>query len=160
MWDGKKGTAYQDFITFCNSTKNIVKALSASAAPNAEKIALLSDIYESIKNLSASMGAVQMELWKVAPDSEKAKYNTQKKNCERIGIENLYHFADAVEEYFAGDEEAQQIAVNGWKCAVATQQKYPYCGVDKTLPEKYLPKIQKKDPAYVLPKKAGCISFG
>lgn len=159
LWDGKKGTAYNDFITFCNSTKTIVKALSESDSSDEEKINLLSAIYESIKDLSASMGAVQMDLWKVAPDSEKAKYNDQKKGCEKMGIQNLYHFADAVEVYFSNNKEAQKIAVNAWKSAVATQQKYPYCGVDKTLPEKYLPKIQKHDPSYVLPKKAGCISF-
>lgn len=160
LWDGTKGEAYNDFIRFCNSTQSIVEAVAESDMGRDEKVTMLSDMHECIKGLPVSMSGIQTELWKVAPDSEKSKYNQQIKNCQKMGIENLYHLGDAIEKLFADNDEVRDIAVSAWKSGVAVQQRYPYCGVDKSLPEKYLPKIQKADPNYTLPKKAGCISFG
>lgn len=160
LWDGTKGEAYNDFIKFCNATKSIVEAVADSDAETEDKVKLLADMQSCIKGLPAAMSSIQIELWKVASDSEKTKYNNQKKHCENMGIQCLYRLGDAIEDCFADNAEAQKIAVAAWKSGVAVQQQYPYCGIDKSLPEKYLPKIQKADPDYTLPKKAGCISFG
>lgn len=159
LWDGTKGEAYNDFIKFCNSTKSIVEAVAASDAEAEDKVKMLTDMQECIKGLPAAMSGIQVELWKVAPESEKTKYNRQKKDCENMGIQCIYHLGDAIEACFADNIEAQAVAVAAWKSGVAVQQRYPYCGIDKSLPEKYLPKIKKADPSYTLPKKAGCISF-
>ena len=159
LWDGTKGSAYSDFVTFCNSTMSIVEAVAKSDLSSDAKVSMLADMYGSIKGLPSSMSAIQKELWESASESEKPTYNKQMKLCQKYGIENLYHFGDAVQKYFSGDQAAQKVAVDAWKSAIANQQKYPYCGAEKTLPEKYLPLIQKVDPSYVLPKKAGCISF-
>lgn len=126
---------------------------------DADKEKLLKDMYSSIKGLPSSMSGIQVDLWKAAPESEKMKYNNQKKACEKMGIELLYNFGDAIEAHFNDNANICSISVDAWKQAVAVQQQYPYCGIDKTLPEKYLVKIQKKDATYTLPKKAGCISF-
>ena len=160
LWDGTKGSSYTDFITFCKSTRSIVEAIANSDYSESDKERMLADMCASIKGLPAAMSGIQIDLWKVAPDSEKQKYNAQKKNCEKMGCELLYNFGDAIEVCFADKSNAYPIAVDAWKMAVAVQQQYPYCGIDKSLPEKYLPKIKKIDPDYTLPKKAGCISFG
>lgn len=160
LWSGTKGSAYDDFMKFCNSTRSLVDALAGSDLEEDEKLKMLDDMYASFNGLGASMRKIQLDLWKSAPDSQKAKYNDQKKKCEMMGIAILYNFGDAVEELFADNAKAQQVAVNAWKSGVALQQQYPYCGIEKTLPEKYFPKIQKAEPDYKLPKKAGCISFG
>ena len=87
-----------------------------------------------------------------------SKYNTQRNACEKDCINLIYKIADAAA--LSANEAVKALAVTAWKNAIAAQQLYPYCGADKTLPEKYAEKIKAVDPTYTLPKKTGCISFG
>lgn len=156
-WSGTKGSAYQDFMTFCNSCNSIVKQIAASK--EIDQKSLLVEIFEAIQGMPTAMSEIQKDLWKSAPDSEKSKYNDQKKSCEKMGILLIYNFGDSVFSEFENNKAIVNIAVEAWKKAVAVNQQYPYCGVEKSYAEKYAEKIKKFDPDYSLPKKAGCISF-
>lgn len=156
LWDGTKGEAYGKFIDFLNVVIPVVKSVAGSDASDEEKEKLVEDMYSSVQGLTMSVRSIQIDLFNAGKDQI---YNKQKNSCEKNGTEMLYKFGDALETNFAGNTKILAVAVNAWKKAVSQQQQFPYCGLDKTLPEKYLPKIQKVDPSFTLPKKAGCISF-
>lgn len=51
------------------------------------------------------------------------------------------------------------LAVKAWKEYVSLAQKW-YAYAPKGDAEIYAAKIQKVEPSYEMPKKAGCVSFG
>ena len=74
------------------------------------------------------------------------------------GVLGLYALGSAIEKVFGGNLEFMKEAVKAWKEAVALQCQfygYKYNGVT---PDEYVTKIQKVEPAYTKPKKAGCVS--
>lgn len=160
LWDGKKGEAYDKYVDFCKVVVPVVNTTAESDAPYDEKKAFLLDVLSSIRGLPASINGVLKDLWQVASDSGKSEYNSKMKSCQKIGIEMLYGYGDAIEKHFSDQAAIMAIAADAWKKGVELNQQYPYCGIDKTLSEKYAAKIQKIDPTYTPPKKAGCISFG
>lgn len=76
------------------------------------------------------------------------------------GVLGLYALGDAIKAKYGSNPEAMKQAVEAWKEGVALQRQfygYKYNGVT---PEPYAEKIQKVEPAYTMPNKAGCISVG
>ena len=76
------------------------------------------------------------------------------------GVLGLYGLGNAIESEFDSDVEMMKVAAVAWKEAVSLQRQfyaYKYNGVT---PEEYVAKIQKIEPTYTMPKKAGCISIG
>ena len=75
------------------------------------------------------------------------------------GVQGLYKLGSAIKNEFGADHRAMKIAIEPWKEGVALQQKfyaYDYNGVKA---EDMATEIQKVDPTYVMPNKAGCISL-
>ncbi len=160
LWAGTKGEVFNNFLSFCNVVDPVVKLIAESGDDITEKAKIIEIIYKALAGVPASVRSIQMQLWQSAPDATKPMYNDEKKKCEKRGIEMLYGFGDVLEKYFGGETSIMKIAVEAWKNGVNLNQQCPYCGIEKGKADKYLPKIQKIDPAYTLPKKAGCISFG
>ncbi len=83
-------------------------------------------------------------------------------NGAKVGIKSGYLIGDYIEKEYSSNEEFMKKAVSFWKSSIELQQKY-YNTRDARecwgLQEKYAAKIQKFEPAYVMPKKAGCVSF-
>ena len=81
----------------------------------------------------------------------------------KVGIKAGYLIGDYIEKEYSFNEVFMKKAVSFWKSSVADQQKY-YNTRDarecQGFPEKYAAKIKKYEPAYVIPKKAGCITIG
>ena len=152
LWESTKGAWYTAYIDFCNSAINIIKSLGK------DDEALVPVIFEAVKTLPASASKVQADLVNAAPNGGKAQYSNQWKHCQRIGVEFLYKMGDALEKNFAGTNAAKY-AVEAWKQGVTYHRQWPYCGADKTAVDKYFEKITKTEPDFVLPKKAGCITF-
>ncbi len=153
LWDSKKGDWCNVYVDLCNATLNLIKSLESGDAE------LAAEIFNKVKTLPASASKIQRELFSsVSSDSDKNKYNQQNKYCQKVGIEAMYKFGDAIESNFAGTD-TERLAADFWKQGVTYQQQWPYCGADKTAAETYVAKIKKYEPNYEPPKKAGCISF-
>ena len=54
---------------------------------------------------------------------------------------------------------SKTLAVSAWKEGVSLQQKWYAYKYEGKSAEEYAAKIQKVEPEYVMPKKAGCISL-
>lgn len=74
-----------------------------------------------------------------------------------------YRIGDAFEKYFSDNKNVMKQVASFWKQSIEFQQTnfaHPDAKDCKGFPEKYAKKVKKYEPAYVMPKKAGCISFG
>ena len=152
-----KGETYNKFVNFCKAMAPVVKSVAGSADAEEEKVALLKAIYYAFENLPIMMHNIQADLWGTAPDSKKPVYNEQRKHVGKAGTEAFYAYGDAIAAAFT-TPSAKEVALLAWKKAVELQQKWPYYKIQNNV-EEYVAKIQAIDPTYVLPKKAGCISF-
>ncbi|MBR6552513.1 MAG: hypothetical protein IKT89_06705 [Clostridia bacterium] len=72
----------------------------------------------------------------------------------------LYWFASYIENGFNSNKEAMKIAINPLKEAVKLQQKFYAYKYDGIKVEDTAARIQKIDPSYTIPKKAGCVTLG
>lgn len=76
------------------------------------------------------------------------------------GVSGLYALGDAIEKEFDAKPEFMKEALVAWKEAVSLQRTYYAYKYDGVNPEDYATKIQKIDPSYTMPKKAGCVTLG
>lgn len=74
-------------------------------------------------------------------------------------VSGLYALGDAIEKEFDAKPEFMKEAIVAWKEAVLLQRTY-YAYKYGVNPEDYAIKIQKFDPSYTMPKKAGCVTLG
>lgn len=153
LWSGKKGECYNNFISLCQVVPTSIRMLAESEMSGSEKVDVLTDMFEETKALPLKIERILMEL------NNDGTHTIQLRSSGEKGILMFYEFGDSIEKYFSGNEDATKIAVEAWKAGVARQQQLSRLGVDKTFPEKYTTKIQKHDPAYTMPKKAGCLQF-
>ena len=85
------------------------------------------------------------------------------KGVKKAGCAMGYILGDYIERNYSSNRELMNTAVSLWKSSIDYQQKYyntPDAKDHTGYPEKYAAKIKKYEPAYVIPKKAGCVSFG
>ena len=80
-------------------------------------------------------------------------------NCSKIGLRAVRDLGDRIDQLYKGDPIAQKYAVSAWKEYVSLAQTW-YAYAPKGEAEAYAEKIKKIEPSYVMPSKAGCISFG
>lgn len=78
----------------------------------------------------------------------------------QMAVTTLYAAGNAIESAYSGDTEAMHCAAMAWKDGVKLQQQFYAYSYDGNKAEDYVAKIQKVQPDYVMPKKAGCISLG
>lgn len=153
LWDGKKGEWYNNFMDLCSAVPSAIRAVAESELSSEEKVTLLADYFAEVENLPFKCNRILNEI------NHEGSHTSQIRSSGQAGMQMLYNFGDNVEKYFASDAEAMKTAVKAWKAGVYRQQQWYGMGLDKSLPETYCAKIQKLDPSYEMPKKAGCISF-
>ena len=91
--------------------------------------------------------------------------NKKIKNELKPNIKSGYLIGDYIEKEYSSNEDFMQRAVSIWKDCIAIHQKYqflPWGSDDKSRSaavKTYAAKIRTHEPAYVVPKKAGCVSF-
>ena len=80
-------------------------------------------------------------------------------SCCKVGMQATRDLGDEIVKLYPNNNQANKIAVIAWKEYVSLTQKF-YAYAPKGDAEAYAEKIKKVEPTYVMPKKAGCISFG
>ena len=157
LYEGKNGEIPSRFKTLTNSLISSVKFLAASEDEDAMEVleAIVSAFVPMTWSLNRYMNSLFVgsgdQRQRVIPASDIGRA------CED-GVVALYNLGDLIVEKFQGDK-AKTIAVTAWKEGVTLQQKwYSYKYNGKTA-EEYASKIQTVEPEYIMPKKAGCISF-
>lgn len=78
----------------------------------------------------------------------------------QTGVRGLYNLGNAIKDNFDSDPAAMELAAVAWKEGVALQREFYAYKYDGVNPEDYAAKIQKVEPSYVMPKKAGCVTIG
>lgn len=126
-----------------NSIESAVKSVKESECDEAEKIFVISKIVEYYTPIVDFLF--------------KKRISTSKDTV--IGcILGLYELGNTIKAEFG--EAAMSLAIVPWKEGVALQRKYYANDYKGVKPEDYVPEIQKVDPSYTMPDKAGCITLG
>lgn len=94
-----------------------------------------------------------------------ADYAVKSKICApdtriQMAATTLYDAGNAIERVYASDPDVMIAACMAWKSAVKIQRQFYAYAYDGNKAEDYAAKIQKYQPDYVMPNKAGCISKG
>lgn len=74
------------------------------------------------------------------------------------GVLGLYALGDAIKKAFGSNPETMKQAAEAWKEGVSIQQQFHAYKYQGARAEDYAAKIQKVEPNYTMPSKAGCIS--
>lgn len=154
LWAGKKGEWYNNFISFCEIVPTAIRLTAESETSDSEKASLLDAMFAEAEGLPLRLNRILNELNVNGSQAAYIRQSGQK------GMLMLYGFGDTVEKYFSNNADAMNVAVKAWKAGVYRQQQWYGMGCDKSFPAAYTEKIQKYEPSYTMPKKAGCVSFG
>lgn len=76
------------------------------------------------------------------------------------GVLGLYALGTTIKNEFGTDAIFMQLVVEPWKEAVSLQRTYYAYKYKGVKPEDYVTEIQKFDPSYTIPNKAGCVTIG
>lgn len=160
LYEGKNGEIPGRFRNIMKVLGPTVRAIASWETTEEEKMELLGEIVNAFTPLTWTLNRYMNSL------TVGSGQNTQRvipaneiKNACEAGVVALYNLGDNIAQTFGNSPAAMQIAVVAWKEGVTLQQKwYAYKYEGKTA-EEYAEKIKKVDPAYEMPKKAGCISF-
>ena len=160
LYEGKNGELANRFINLANVLSSSVKMVAQSEDSCEDQIATIKAIVEAYTPMTWALNRYMNKLT-VGTGQNKQRvlsYADIKSACT-TGVVGLYDLGDAIAQYFANQPEAMPHAVTAWKEGISLQQKwYAYKYGGKQV-EDYAAKIQKVDPTYVIPKKAGCITL-
>lgn len=162
LYDGKNGEIPKRFSNLCATLKNAVKMVKESSCSDGEKFGILNAIFDSFVPTAWSLNRYMNDKnreTKVGDSYVKVFEQSQISSVCKEGLASLKDIGDYTASLFASSPEGMNLAVKAWKEYVALAQKW-YAYAPKGDAEAYAAKIQKIDPSYELPKKAGCISFG
>ena len=160
LYEGKNGEIANRFVKLINVLSSSVKMVAESEDSKEDKLATIKAIVDAYTPMTWSLNRYMNNLT-VGSGSDKQRVlsNADITSACTNGVIGLYNLGDAIAKNFANQPEAMNCAVTAWKEGVSLQQKwYAYKYSGKTV-EEYAAKIQKIEPSYEIPKKAGCISF-
>ena len=132
-------------LKLINSLECAVKYVAEADCSKKEKLAVIKeivDLYTPVPNYAITM--------RISPIGE---------TIEAVVL-SLYWLGSYIKNDFHSDPEAMALAIVPWKEGVKLQQKWYSYKYEGKKAEDYVAEIQKIDPAYTMPKKAGCISLG
>jgi len=132
-------------IKLINSLEDAVKCVAEADCTREEKLAVIKTIAELYTPVPGYMITVQL-----APIAETIE----------DGVLSLYWLGSYIKNDFNEDPEAMKLAIIPWQEGVKLQQKFYAYKYEGNKAEDYAAQIQKVDPAYTMPKKAGCVSLG
>ena len=162
LYEGTNGEIPKRFINLCSTLTSSINLIKDSASSKEEQLNAIEEIvnafvpetwaenrYMNSKNHESKVGDQYVQVF---------DYSSIKSVCT-AGMKALKALGDQIEGLYISDPKCKQLAVIAWKEYVSLSQKW-YAYAIKGDAEIYAEKIKKVDPAYEMPKKAGCISFG
>ena len=132
-------------IKLINSLEDAVKCVAEADCTKEEKLAVIKAIAELYTPVPGYMITVRLN-----PIAETIEN----------GVLSLYWLGSYIKKDFKADKEAMKLAIIPWKEGVKLQQQFYSYKYEGNKAEDYAAEIQKIDPSYTIPKKAGCISLG
>lgn len=162
MYEGKNGELPTRYTNLCKSALSSVRMVNISSAPESEQLATIHEIVSAFVpeawSLNRYMNAKNRET-KVGDSYVKVFETSAISLCIKEGLNATRNLGDEIVKLYPDNDEAAKIAVIAWKEYVSLAQNW-YAYAPKGDAEVYAGKIKEYDPAYEIPKKAGCISFG
>ena len=161
LYEGTNGEIPQRFKNVCQAIFPAIKLVKASDMSAEEQYATISEIVKAFLpetwSLNRYMNKKNSET-KVGDSYVKVFDQGQIVSTCKTGMFAVRDLGNEIEKLYNGDAGAMALAVLAWKEYVSLAQKW-YSYPPKGEAEIYAEKIKKIDPAYEMPKKAGCISF-
>lgn len=140
-----------------NENKALAYVAVTETFPKALEEIAESDGTEEEK-LTVSLSFAKMHFY-ITDFAVKAPFTGASDRIQRAAI-SLYKAGNAIESAYASNKDAMLLACKCWKEGVKLQRKFYAYSYNGEKAEDYAAKIQKVEPEYVLPSKAGCISKG
>ncbi len=161
LYEGKNGEIPKRFSNLCVVLKNSIKMVKESDCDDNEKAVVLNAIFDNFIpttwSLNRYMNKKNTET-KIGNSYVKVFDQTQIISVSKEGMKTLKDLGDYTASLFGSSQEGMKLAVKAWKEYVTLAQKW-YAYATKGEAETYAAKIQKVEPSYEMPKKAGCISL-
>lgn len=161
MYEGKLGELNVRFGNLCKILPSSITLIKNSSNSKEEILKSIEEVVNSFvpetwtlnrfmnkKNHEQKIGDSYVTVF---------NYSAIKSVCV-TGMSALKNLGDQISTLYSNDPECEKIAAIAWKEYVSLCQKW-YSYAPKGDAEIYAEKIKKVDPAYEMPKKAGCISF-
>lgn len=162
LYEGKNGEIPKRFSNLCAGLKSSIKLVKDSDMDESEKISTIGEILDAFIpeawSLNRYMNNKNRET-KVGDSYVKVFEVSQISSVSKEGLATLKDIGDFIASIYSTSPAGMNLAVKAWKEYVSLAQKW-YAYAPKGDAEIYAAKIQKVDPSYEMPKKAGCISFG
>lgn len=162
MYEGTNGELPTRFANLCKSLNSSLQMVKWASVSEEEQLTCINEIvsafvpetdsinrYMNAKNREEKVGDSYVRVFDVSSITSSCK----------VGMQATRDLGDEIVKLYPNNNQANKIAVIAWKEYVALAQKY-YAQAPKGEAETYAEKIKKIEPAYEMPKKAGCISFG
>lgn len=160
LYEGKNGEIANRFISLSKVLASSVQCIADSADSEDEKLAILKAIVEAYVPMTWSLNRYMNNLTVGSGENrQRVLSNEQIKSACITGVIGVYTLGDTIEKIFGGVPAAMKLAATAWKEGVSLQQKWYAYDYNGKSAEDYAAKIQKIEPEYEMPKKAGCISF-
>ena len=186
LYSGTNGEAVDNFLSMCKGVDNTLKLIVSSDDTIEEKKSLIKTIFDCIMDLyddiylkaagdgrTNEVRSIHTKTITTIIETHTNNYGedehilevTYKYKSKKLQVPSaMYTLGDEIERKYSSNPKLMAIALDLWKRAIVNQQKAIYLGPGKKKGDeemaKYAAKIQKYEPAYAMPKKAGCISFG
>lgn len=162
LYEGKNGEIPKRFSNLCAGLKSSIRLVKESDIDESEKISTIGEILDAFIpeawSLNRYMNNKNREN-KVGDSYVKVFEASQISSVSKEGLATLKDIGDFIASIYSTSPEGMKLAAKAWKEYVSLTQKW-YAYATKGDAEIYTAKIQKVDPSYVMPKKAGCISIG
>ena len=162
LYEGKNGEIPKRFSNLCAGLKSSIRLVKESDIDESEKISTIGEILDAFIpeawSLNRYMNNKNREN-KVGDSYVKVFEVSQISSVSKEGLATLKDIGDFIASIYSTSPEGMKLAAKAWKEYVSLTQKW-YAYATKGDAEIYTAKIQKVDPSYVMPKKAGCISIG
>ena len=160
MYEGKNKEIPNRFANVCKILGSSITMVKNSDASEEDQCATISEIantfipepwslyrYMYKKNRETKVGDSYVTVFEGSAFT----------SVQRNGLSAMRELGDTLEKLYSGNAAIMEIVVAAWKEYVSLAQKW-YSYAPKGDAEAYAAKIQKIDPSYEMPKKAGCIS--
>ncbi len=161
MYEGKLIELNSRFSNLCKTLPSSINLIKQSSLSKEEQLASIEEVVNSFVPetwaLNRFMNSKNREK-KIGDQYVKVfDFSVIRSVCV-LGMNAIKNLGDQISTLYDNDPECKRIAVIAWKEYVSLCQKW-YAYATKGEAEIYAEKIKQVDPAYEMPKKAGCISF-
>ena len=141
----KKEGVKDSLLFLINSLEKAIKYVADDGCSKGEKMAVVKAIVNTYTPVTDFVIS--------------SRISTSKDTIEN-GVLSLYWLGSYIKNNFNSDSDAMELAIIPWKEAVKLQQKFYAYKYEGYKAENYVAEIQKVDPSFTIPKKAGCVSKG